>query len=143
MALDAPQAERKTRIDAGNGTVAVCGFCWGGGKTFAYATHNPRIAAAYVFYGSAPDEEADYKKITAPVYGFYGGNDNRITGEVPNVEKRMQQLRKKYEPVVYKGAGHGFMRQGEAPDAISADRTARGEAWKRWKKLPYRPGKLS
>jgi carboxymethylenebutenolidase len=123
------------QMDAGNGVVAVCGFCWGGGKTFEYATHNPNIAAAFVFYGSAPRDEDPYKKIESPIYGFYGGNDFRITGQVPEVEKRMEQLGKSFEPVVYDGAGHGFMRQGEMPDASNADRNAREEAWQRWKKI--------
>jgi carboxymethylenebutenolidase len=124
------------KLPAGNKVVAVGGFCWGGGQTFNYATHNPNIAAAFVFYGSAPKDEASYKKIAAPVYGFYGGNDFRITGAVPEVEKRMKQLDKKYEPVVYKGAGHGFMRQGEmVADKDNADRKARDEGWERWKKV--------
>ena len=127
--------EYAKKLPAGNQVVAVGGFCWGGGQTFKYATHNPNIAAAFVFYGSAPPDDADYKKIEAPVYGFYGGNDFRITGDVPNVEKRMKQLGKTFDPVVYEGAGHGFMRQGESADASSADRKAREEAWERWKKL--------
>jgi carboxymethylenebutenolidase len=123
-------------LKAGNKVVAVAGFCWGGGKTFAYATHNPEIAAAFVFYGVAPDDEDDYKKIKAPVYGFYGGSDFRITGEVPDVEKRMKKLGKKFEPVVYKGAQHAFMRQGETTDnRTDPNRKARDEAWARWKKL--------
>ena len=123
-------------MPAGNRVVAVGGFCWGGGKTFAYATHNPDIAAAFVFYGSEPQNAADYETIQAPVYGFYGGNDFRITGAVPNVQKRMDQLGKKYEPVIYDDAGHGFLRQGEmTTDADNADRKARDQAWERWKKI--------
>jgi carboxymethylenebutenolidase len=128
--------EYAKKMEAGNKVVAVSGFCWGGGQTFAYAAHNPKIAAAFVFYGSAPQDEAAYKKLKVPVYGFYGGNDFRISGEVPKIEKRMEQLDKQYEPVVYKGAGHGFMRQGEMiDDKSNADRKARDEAWARWKKL--------
>ncbi|HVT30586.1 MAG TPA: dienelactone hydrolase family protein [Lacipirellulaceae bacterium] len=122
-------------LTAGNKTVAVAGFCWGGGKAFAYAAHNPKIAAAFVFYGEAPSQNADLKKIEAPVYGFYAGNDYRISGRVPDVEKRMHSLGKTYEPVVYKGAGHAFMRLGEMADATDANRKARDEAWVRWKKL--------
>jgi carboxymethylenebutenolidase len=33
------------------------------------------------------------------------------------------------------GAGHGFMRAGEAPDAKDPDKKARTEAWERWKIL--------
>jgi carboxymethylenebutenolidase len=133
--LDAVYKHAKS-MPASNKVVAVGGFCWGGGKTFAYATHNPEIAAAFVFYGSAPQNASEYANIKAPVYGFYGGNDFRITGDVPNVEKRMQQHGNKFEPVVYEGAGHGFMRQGEtATDANNADRKARNQGWERWKKI--------
>ncbi len=128
--------EYAKNLPAGNTVVAVCGFCWGGGQTFDYAAHNPNIAAAFVFYGRELENVADYKKIESPVYGFYGGNDFRITGEVPNVAKRMKGLGKKFEPVVYDRAGHGFMRQGEmTADPNNADRKARDQAWERWKKL--------
>jgi carboxymethylenebutenolidase len=115
-----------------NKKVAVGGFCWGGGQSFSYATHNPDIAAAFVFYGPAPKSDA-LKNIKVPVYGFYGGNDNRITGAVPDVAKEMKELGKKFEPVTYEGAGHGFMRAGETAKSGSANRKARDEAWQRWK----------
>jgi carboxymethylenebutenolidase len=47
----------------------------------------------------------------------------------------MKALGKRYEPVVYEGAGHGFMRAGEAPDAKPADAKARTESWARLKKV--------
>ena len=127
--------EYAKELPAGNKVVAVGGFCWGGGQTFNYATHNPNIAAAFVFYGPAPSYESAYKRINAPIQGFYGGNDFRITGDLPNVQKRMDEFGKKFAPVVYDGAGHGFMRQGEMTDASAADRKACNEAWQRWKKL--------
>src|SRR4051812_1747039 len=115
-------------LSAGNKVVAVGGVCWGGGKTFDYAAHNPDVAAAFVFYGK-PDKEVAFKNIKAPVYGFYGGNDFRITGEVPDIEKKMKALGKKYEPVIYKGAKHAFMREGETTnDAKDPNRKARDEA---------------
>jgi carboxymethylenebutenolidase len=123
-------------MSAGNKVVAVGGFCWGGGQTFTYATHNPDVASSFVFYGPAPKKEAPLKNIKAPVYGFYGGNDFRISGDVPKVEKEMKSLDKKYEPVIYKDADHAFMRQGElSSDPKDGNRKARDEAWKRWKKL--------
>jgi carboxymethylenebutenolidase len=123
-------------MPAGDKNVAVGGFCWGGGQTFQYATHNPNIAAAFVFYGPAPKNEEDYKKVAAPIYGFYGGKDFRISGEVPNVEKRMKDLGKEYDPVIYEGAQHAFMRLGEiAKDDSDPNRKAHDQAWERWKKL--------
>jgi carboxymethylenebutenolidase len=47
----------------------------------------------------------------------------------------MKAAEKTFEPVVYEGAGHGFMRAGEAPDATDANKKARQEAWVRWKGL--------
>lgn len=123
------------RMPASTGTVAVAGFCWGGGQAFQMAGHDGDIAAAYVFYGRAPEQESVLKSIRAPVYGFYGGSDFRITGQVPMVSRRMEALGKTFEPVVYEGAGHGFMRSGEAAGAAPANRKARAAAWARWKKL--------
>src|SRR3984893_17249503 len=44
--LDATADYALTKIPATNGTLAVCGFCWGGGMTFAYASVNPKLKAA-------------------------------------------------------------------------------------------------
>ncbi len=128
--LDAVAAYAK-KIEAANGKVAVIGFCWGGGKSFAYATHNPDLAAAMVCYGTAPEDEAALKSIKAPVYGFYGGNDARITSQVPRVTESMKKHGKTYEPVVYEGAGHGFLRAGEQPTASEDDKKAFAEGWER------------
>ena len=118
-------------LDATTDAVAVAGFCWGGGQSFRYAAHNPSIAAAFVFYGTAPSE-TELKTIKAPVYGFYGGNDFRITGQTPKVAEAMKAADKKYEPVVFEGAGHGFMRSGEEPNADPANRKGMEAGWKRW-----------
>jgi carboxymethylenebutenolidase len=125
------------KLPACNGKVAVCGFCWGGGQAFRYATNNPEIQAAFVFYGTGPEDPAAIQRIKAPVYGFYGGNDNRVNATIPSSTKLMEQARKRYDPVVYEGAGHGFMRSGEPdnPDARPGDVKAREEAWARWKEI--------
>src|SRR5436189_2723619 len=64
-----------TKIPAANGSLGVCGFCWGGGKTFEFAHSNPKVKAAYSFYGIAVDNPDDAKKVACPVYGFYAEND--------------------------------------------------------------------
>lgn len=115
------------------GVVAAAGFCWGGGKSFAHAATNPDVAAACVFYGSAPRDDATFEAITAPVYGFYGGNDHRITGAVPEVEKKMDALNKPYDAVAYEGAGHAYMRAGESADEGSPNYDARAKSLVRLK----------
>jgi carboxymethylenebutenolidase len=117
-----------------NGKVAVAGFCWGGGQAFRFATNSKDVKAMFVFYG-VPPQEADTARIKCPVYGFYAANDARITMTVDKTAEAMKKAGKTYEPVTYDGAGHGFMRAGEAPDANNANKTARNEAWKRLKEL--------
>jgi carboxymethylenebutenolidase len=126
-----------TKIPAAKGTLAICGFCWGGGWTFNYAHMNPKLKAAYSFYGVAVDNPEDAKNVACPVYGFYGENDERVNATIPKGEELMKAAGKKYEPVIYKGAGHGFMRSGEPsnPNVREGDKKARDEAWARWKTL--------
>lgn len=131
--LDAVVEHART-LPACNGKVSVSGFCWGGAKSFEFATHRKDLVAAYVFYGSPPGEAA-LAAIACPVYGFYGEKDARITAGVAATEASMKKAQKSFEPVVYPGAGHGFLRSGEASDASSEDRQAFEQAWERWKKL--------
>jgi carboxymethylenebutenolidase len=149
-------ADYVSKLPASNGKVVVAGYCWGGGQTFRYATNNPNIKAAFVFYGPPPTAGADnaidkdaLARIKAPVYGFYAGNDARINATLPATTQAMSELKKTFEPVTYEGAGHGFMRAGDAPepadksaadyqkqlDQWKANKKARDEAWVRWKKL--------
>src|SRR5436309_9575445 len=123
------------KLPACNGKVAVGGFCWGGGQTFRLATNNRNIKAAFPFYGTGPDKEEDIARINCPVYGFYGGNDERVNATIPKSSDLMKKAGKTYEPLTYEGAGHGFMRAGEAPDANEVNKRAREEAWKRLKDL--------
>ena len=74
-------------------------------------------------------------RIKAPVYGFYAEKDARIGATVPDTITNMNAAGKTYEPVTYDGAGHGFMRAGEAPDASDANKKARTDSWVRWKSL--------
>jgi carboxymethylenebutenolidase len=123
------------KLPACNGKVAVGGFCWGGGQSFRFATNNKNIKAAFVFYGTGPDKKDDVSRIECPVYGFYGEMDNRVNATIPKSKELMKDAGKTYDPVIYDGAGHGFMRMGEAPGASEANKKARDEAWKRWKEL--------
>src|ERR1700741_1757903 len=127
-------ADYGLKLPASSGKLFVVGFCWGGGQTFRFATNRVDLSAAFVFYGPPPDKDA-MARIKAPVYGFYAGDDARIGATVPGTVEAMKAAGKTYEPVTYDGAGHGFMRAGEAPDANDANRKARTDAWARWKTL--------
>ncbi|MGH9476489.1 MAG: dienelactone hydrolase family protein [Terriglobales bacterium] len=126
--LDAA-ADWALRQPASNRKLYVIGFCWGGGQSFRYATHRHDLRAALVFYGTPPSQPA-MAQITAPVFGFYAGNDARVSLTVPGTRANMKRLHKRYRAVIYPGAGHGFMRAGEQPDPTPANQKARAQAWK-------------
>ena len=43
----------------------------------------------------------------------------------------MDKLGNRYEPVIYEGAGHAFMRLAEEPNPTDANRKAHDQAWER------------
>lgn len=114
------------RIPAGNGKTATVGFCWGGARSFAYAGAQPALDGAVVFYGSSPEAPV-LATIQAPVLGHYGGDDARVNATIPPAEAEMKKLGKTYEPHVYEGAGHGFLRDQSARDGANLKATR--ESW--------------
>src|ERR1700675_1685190 len=109
-------ADYALKLPAASGKLYVVGFCWGGGQSFRFASNRADLSAAFVFYGQPPDKDA-MSRIKAPVYGSYAGNDARIDATIPDTIAAMKAAGKTFEPVTYEGAGDGFMRAGEAPDA--------------------------
>ena len=131
--LDAIQKYARD-LPSTNEKVAVSGFCWGGGQTFSYAVHSDTIAAGFVFYGRAAPIE-DVPKISAPVYGFYGESDNRINATIDATKAAADAASVTYDPVIYEGVGHAFLRRGMAADANDAQKAATKAAWERWVSL--------
>ncbi len=124
-----PRSEVDTRLNAvrsyalalpaANGKSAAIGFCWGGASSFAYAAAQPALDAAVVYYGTTPP---DFSTVKASILGLYGGNDARVNA---TIEATTAKLGQSYEPHVFDGAGHGFLRaQGEP-----ANRKAAEQAW--------------
>ena len=114
------------KLPAASAKSATIGFCWGGGKSFDYAAHQPGLDAAIVYYGTPPSKET-LANIKAPVMGNYGGTDARVTSTVEPTEASMKELGKSYAPHVYEGAGHGFLRQQDGQNG--ANLKAAQEAW--------------
>lgn len=116
-------------IPSSNGKVVVAGFCWGGSQSFRFATNAEDLSAALVFYGSATNDEERIQAIETPVYGFYGGNDQRINATIPETEELMAKHDKFFEYNIYAGAGHGYMRTGDDPEGSEENVTARNQSW--------------
>jgi carboxymethylenebutenolidase len=116
------------KLPAANGKSATIGFCWGGARSFAYAAAQPALDAAVVYYGTSPDA-ADLAKIKAPVLGLYGADDARVNATIEPAQAEMKKLGKTYEPNIYDGAGHGFLRQQDGRDGANLKATQ--QAWPR------------
>jgi carboxymethylenebutenolidase len=125
--LDAVRAYA-TRLPAANGKSATVGFCWGGARSFAYAASQPGLDAAVVYYGTSP-EAADLARVKAPVLGLYGGDDARVNATIAPAEAEMKTLGRTYEPNVYEGAGHGFLRAQSGREGANLKATQ--QAWPR------------
>jgi carboxymethylenebutenolidase len=127
-----------------NGKTASVGFCFGGAQSFAFAVNEPGLNAAVVYYGQAPTDAAPAPRgtppgpyevservanVKAPIIGFYGGlmQDARIGNTVAPTEAKMKALSKVYEPHIFDGAAHGFLRAQTGNDG--ANMKATEQAW--------------
>ena len=115
-------------LPAANGKTATIGFCWGGARSFAYAATQPALNGAVVYYGTSP-EATELAKVGSPVLGHYAGDDARVNATILPADEVMKQLAKQYEPHIYAGAGHGFLRQQDEREG--ANRKASEESWPR------------
>ncbi len=117
-------------LPAADGRVAVVGFCWGGSQTWRLALAGEDLALAAPFYGTAPTE-GDFGRVVPAVHGFYGGNDARVNATLERTAAAMRAAGRTFEPVLYDGAGHAFLRAAEEPDASPANQAAARESWTR------------
>jgi carboxymethylenebutenolidase len=149
-----PPAERIAKLKAArefglkdprsNGKSGSVGYCFGGAESFAFAVAEPGLNAAVVYYGQAPTDAPPVARgtppgpyevsdrvanVKAPIIGFYGGlaQDARIGNTVAPTEAKMKALGKTYEPHIFDGAAHGFLRAQTGNDG--ANMRATQQAW--------------
>jgi carboxymethylenebutenolidase len=113
--------------------IAVTGFCFGGGYSFALAAADPRVRAAVPFYGYPPEPDA-VASIACPVLAFYGDADERLMTSLPALTASMADAGVAFTAQTYEGAGHAFFNDSNSitynPDA-AADSFARALAFLR------------
>lgn len=114
------------KLPRSNGKSATLGFCGGGGNSFRAAAEIPDLNAAVVFYGPPPDSAA-MATIDAPVLGFYGENDVRITSTVAPTAAEMKKQGKVYESHIYPRTTHAFLQFQDLGDNTKATE----DAWPR------------
>jgi carboxymethylenebutenolidase len=148
-------ADYGNKLPAASGKFAIVGLTWGGGVAFRYAVTRPRndLKAVFVFCVAGPPvynqgpahhdkliNDFPVNKTSVPVYGFYGGKD--LTSPTPVLlsiqasKDAMAAAGNFYDPVVYAGAEHAFLRIGEDPaNGNPANAAAAKASLKRLEKL--------
>ena len=101
-------AEYGLKLPRANGAIASLGVGSGATLSFRFAAEAPTVHAAVVFYGTAPAEDV-LRRVKAPVIGFYGEDDEPVTGTVAATEAAMMRLGKRFEVHRYEGATHAFL----------------------------------
>jgi carboxymethylenebutenolidase len=104
--------------------VATLGFCMGGRLSGFTACSDPELAAAVVFYGSAPSEAQVQNIGAAKVLGHYASLDPGITNTIPALAEVMKRHGKSFEHFVYEGARHGFFNDTQGTYDVKASRAA-------------------
>jgi carboxymethylenebutenolidase len=105
----------------------IVGFCWGGSTSFAHAVESPHgLGAAVVYYGTSP-ATPELQRVKVPVLGLYAGDDERVNATVPAADTALRTLGRVYEPHIFPGAGHGFLRAQDGKEG--ANLRASEQAW--------------
>jgi carboxymethylenebutenolidase len=110
------------------GRIAVLGFCFGGTYAYALAAVQPDLGAAVPFYGHFSIDSEKASAINCPILAFYGGKDQRLMQELPEVEKVMKDNNKNFEKVIYPDAGHAFFNE---TNATTYNKAAADDSWKK------------
>ena len=152
--LSVPQPELTARIKAAlqyglkqpnaNGKSATVGFCFGGAQSFQAALNEPTLNAAVVYYGQSPTDAPAAARGTPPapfepsprlaginaaVLGLYADAtlDAGIGRTIEPTAAKMKQLGKTYEPHIFEGAAHGYLRAQSGNNG--ANMKATQQAW--------------
>lgn len=127
--LRAAFAYLKSQKNVKANRIGAIGWCMGGGYSLDVALEEPTLAADVIHYGHLASDGETLKKIQAPVFGVFGGQDKGITPEdVHKFEAAMKQAGKKIEIKIYPEAGHAF----ENP--VNKDRYRPDDAADAWKR---------
>jgi len=116
------------KLQGANGKLATVGFCWGGGTSFLYALKQPALNAAVSYYGPMPDS-LDYSNAKAPILGLYAGNDSRVNPGIPKAKEELAKKNVTYDPHIFDGAGHGFLRAQAGTPQNPGNMKATEDAW--------------
>jgi carboxymethylenebutenolidase len=139
MELDAERAEREIagagehllgRPECTSKSYGVVGFCMGGALAQYTATkEDGKVGAAASFYGGFKKLPLDWNNLTAPILLIYGEEDKGVpASQGRELEKKLKELGKKVQFVVYPNANHAFFNDTRK-EVYNAE--AAQDAWRR------------
>jgi carboxymethylenebutenolidase len=101
--------------------LGAIGFCFGGGMVWTLLDAvEPRLAAAFPFYGPAPDEPT-FEGNTAAVLGVYAERDGRVNASRDRAAAALEAAGLMHEIKTYPGVDHAFFNDtGARYDATQA-----------------------
>jgi carboxymethylenebutenolidase len=108
------------------GRVASVGYCMGGHLSALLAGAEPDLAAAAIYYGASPTADR-MSELAAPLIGFYGADDPRITGGVEAFAAMLEDAGRPFEYHVYPDTPHAFFNDTRPSYRVNAAR----DAWAR------------
>ena len=110
-----------------SGKVGCVGFAWGGGMAARMAVNDPGLAAAAVYYGSAPPSEA-VPRIQGRLLLHYAGADERTNADIPGFLGALTVAGTDFELFVYDDMERSFADES-TPSRYDED--AANLAWQR------------
>jgi carboxymethylenebutenolidase len=107
--------------------IATLGWCFGGGQTMQHALNTQQpLAATVIYYGNLVTDGQQLSKITWPVMGVFGSEDQSIpVATVDEFKAALDSNNITNEVYVYDGVGHAFA--NPSGDNYAPDETQ--DAW--------------
>jgi carboxymethylenebutenolidase len=139
MELDAERAGKEIagagawllqRPECTSSKYGVVGFCMGGALAqYAATVDAEHVGAAVSFYGGFKKVNTQWERLAAPLLLIYGENDKGVPPEQGReLEKRLKEMGKDVELVVYPDADHAFFNDTRPQVHNPA---AAADAWRR------------
>lgn len=112
--------------------IGAVGFCFGGGMVWQLLqSGEKRLAAVAPFYGTTPEEGADFSGSKAAVLGIYAELDGRVNMTRDLAKAALEDAGLDHEIVTYPGVDHAFFNAtGPSYDKRQAEKAyAKVVAW--------------